>query len=182
MSRILSPADGTALLVVARAAIEARVYRQPGPRVPEVVPFTLRAGAFVTLTTNGSLRGCIGQPEPRAPLGETIVECAAAAALADPRFSPVQPSELAAIHVELSVLKAMVRAGAGEVEIGRHGVLVVQQGRRGLLLPQVAVEWGWDRDAFLEGACLKAGLPPDAWRRGADVFTFEAEIFSEGPR
>jgi AmmeMemoRadiSam system protein A len=179
---LLSPADGTALLAVARAAIEARVCRRPGPHVPGVVPFTLRAGAFVTLTADGGLRGCIGQPEPSAPLGETIVECAAAAALEDPRFSPVQAPELAAIHVELSVLKPMVRAGAGEVEIGRHGVLVVWQGRRGLLLPQVALEWGWDREAFLEGACRKAGLPTDAWRCGADVFTFEAEIFSEGPR
>ncbi|HEY8536145.1 MAG TPA: AmmeMemoRadiSam system protein A [Vicinamibacterales bacterium] len=179
MTRTFSPDDGLALLAIARAAIEARVHRRDDPPVPGRPPFIHRAGAFVTLRRHGALRGCVGQPEPQAPLGAVIVRCAGAAALDDPRFPPVQPEELAAIHVELSVLTPLVRSAAEEVEVGRHGVLVARGWRRGLLLPQVPVEAGWDRETFLEAACRKAGLPPDAWRTGADVFTFEAEIFSE---
>lgn len=182
VTRTLSPDEGLALLAIARAAIDARVQRRADPPVPACPPFIHRAGAFVTLTHDGALRGCVGQPEPRQTLGAVVVHCAAAAALEDPRFTPVQRDELAAIRVELSVLTPVVRTAPGEIEVGRHGVLIVQGWRRGVLLPQVAVEAGWDRDAFLTAACRKAGLPTDAWRAGADVFAFETEIFSESMR
>lgn len=179
VTRTLTPDDGLALLAIARAAIEARLHRLADPSIPACPPFIHRAGAFVTLRHNGALRGCVGQPEPRHTLGAVVVHCAAAAALEDPRFTPVQHDELAAIRVELSVLTPIVRTTPGEIEVGRHGILIVQGWRRGVLLPQVAVEAGWDREAFLEAACRKAGLAPDAWWAGADVFAFETEIFSE---
>ncbi|HEX7085004.1 MAG TPA: AmmeMemoRadiSam system protein A [Vicinamibacterales bacterium] len=179
---MLSPDEGLALLTIARAAVDARVHRRADPPVPACPPFLHRAGAFVTLRHNGALRGCVGQPEPRQPLGAVVVHCAGAAALEDPRFTPVQRDELAAIRVELSVLTPVVRTAPDAIEVGRHGILVVQGWRRGVLLPQVAVEAGWDRETFLEAACRKAGLAPDAWRAGADVFAFETEIFSESVR
>ena len=108
------------------------------------------------------------------------MHCAGAAALEDPRFPPVRPDELARIDVEVSVLTPPARiADPGRIEVGRHGLVVTRGAHRGLLLPQVALEWGWTREEFLAHTCRKAGLPLDAWREGAQVFAFEAEIFGE---
>jgi AmmeMemoRadiSam system protein A len=172
--------DGRALIDLARAALDAAVRRRAAPDPPPTPLFQRRAGAFVTLRKLHELRGCIGQPEPHDPLGSVIVHCAAAAALEDPRFPPVDVAELPSIAVEISVLTPLVKVSDPEaVEVGRHGLVIARGGRRGLLLPQVPTEWHWSREEFLDQTCRKAGLPRDAWRHGADVFSFEAEIFDE---
>ncbi|HEX2721207.1 MAG TPA: AmmeMemoRadiSam system protein A, partial [Candidatus Deferrimicrobium sp.] len=135
--------------------------------------------AFVTLTKNGRLRGCIGFTEAVAPLFKVVQECAVAAATEDPRFPPVSPKELPSLRVEISVLTPLVSIRPEEVEVGRHGLMVAQGRMRGLLLPQVPVEWGWDRETFLDQTCVKAGLPPSAWRHGATLRAFTAEVFGE---
>jgi AmmeMemoRadiSam system protein A len=137
-------------------------------------------GAFVSIHKNGELRGCIGHVAPDASLEETIARCAVAAGTADPRFAPLTASELPGVHIEISVLgPLMLVAAADEIEVGRDGLMVERDGRRGLLLPQVAIEWGWNRETFLAQTCRKAGLPGDAWRHGARLWRFEADVFGE---
>lgn len=143
---------------------------------------TLRAprGAFVTLTKAGELRGCIGFIEPVMPLGQTVIRCAVYAATEDPRFPPVTASELGRLRIEISVLAPTREIGnPGLVKVGIHGLVVERDGRKGVLLPQVPVENGWDRETFLSQGCLKAGLPADAWKRGAKLSVFEAIVFRE---
>lgn len=125
------------------------------------------------------MRGCIGYIEPQKPLYRTVCECALAAALHDPRFDPVSPSELPSIKLEVSVLSPLEDISPEQVEVGRHGLLVSRGFQRGLLLPQVAVEWKWDARKFLEETCTKAGLPTDAWCHGARVQGFAAQVFGE---
>lgn len=140
-------------------------------------------GAFVTLHNHGDLRGCIGHIEPNEPLGRVVTRCAVAACSADPRFPPVTRGELAAIDIEISLLGPLEAInGPADVAVGRHGLVVEQGWQRGLLLPQVATEWKWDAEAFLAQTCHKAGLPRDAWKRGATIWRFEAEVFAEEPR
>ena len=171
------------LLALARAAVTNAVTRRPLPQPAQLDElFTQPLGAFVTLTKNGELRGCIGYPEPHFPLFETIIHSGASAALQDPRFPPVSAGELDALHIEISVLSPLQRAAAEEVEVGTHGLVIERGHNRGLLLPQVPVEWGWDREQFLAQICRKAGLPTDAWRMGATLYTFTAEVFAEEKR
>jgi AmmeMemoRadiSam system protein A len=168
------------LLGIARRAMEG--YIGAGKIPPEEgARGTLSApgAAFVTLTKNGRLRGCIGYTEAVAPLFKVVQECAVAAATEDPRFPPVSSNELPSLRVEISVLTPLVPIRPEEVEVGRHGLMVAQGRMRGLLLPQVPVEWGWDRETFLDQACVKAGLPPSAWRQGATLRAFTAEVFGE---
>jgi AmmeMemoRadiSam system protein A len=140
-----------------------------------------RAGAFVSIHTHGDLRGCIGHIEPNQRLATLIPRCAIAAATADPRFPPIATTELSHLDIELSILGPLEEVGGpGDVEVGRHGLLVELGTRRGLLLPQVATEWKWDRETFLAQTAHKAGLPLDAWKRGAKVWKFEAEVFADG--
>jgi AmmeMemoRadiSam system protein A len=168
-----------ALLALARRALTSAVRRLPPPAAAGHVVFDQPAGAFVTLTSAGDLRGCIGQVEPQR-LGDVVVHCAGAAALEDPRFPPVTEEELPRLQIELSVLGPLtLLLDPARLELGRHGLVAVSGGQRGLLLPQVAPEWGWTADEFLRQTCRKAGLPADAWRQGAQIFTFEAEIFGE---
>lgn len=135
-------------------------------------------GAFTTLYLRGKLRGCVGYPMAILPLYRTAVETARAAAFEDPRFAPITLEEAHELRISLSVLSAMQPIVPDEVEVGRHGLLISHAGHRGLLLPQVAVEHGWDRVTFLEQTCLKAGLPPDAWRE-ARIEAFTAEVFGD---
>jgi AmmeMemoRadiSam system protein A len=131
---------------------------------------------FVTLHKNGSLRGCIGHVHPVMPLFRSVMENAVAASSRDPRFPPVTKEELSDISVEISVLSPLRKLKAtDDIEIGRHGLLIRKGGRQGLLLPQVAVEYGWDREAFLKNLSLKAGLPGDEWKT-SDIYSFTAEI------
>lgn len=145
------------------------------------VPERLRGarGAFTTLTLDGQLRGCVGYVFAVKPLFETVAETAVAAALNDFRFEPVTAKESRQLKVEISVLSPLQEIDADDVVIGKHGLVVTLGGRRGLLLPQVAVEHGWDRKTFLEQTCHKAGLPADAYLEGAKIEAFTAEVFGE---
>lgn len=169
------------LLRIAReaiaAAVQGRLYRSEAAPVEAEQP----AGAFVSVHHCGELRGCIGQIEARQPLAAAVAQCAASAATRDPRFRPLTMHELQEdTEIEISVLTPMQRVGSPEeIEVGRDGLLIEQGPRTGLLLPQVATEWGWDRDTFLAQTCRKAGLPLDAWKHGAEIYKFQAEVFSE---
>jgi AmmeMemoRadiSam system protein A len=138
------------------------------------------AGAFVTLHLRGILRGCIGHVEPSGPLIEVIARCAAGAATSDPRFPPVTASEVHELEIEISILGPLEAVTSlEEIEIGRHGLVVEKGWGRGLLLPQVASERKWTPATFVAETCHKAGLPRDAWKKGATVWRFEAEVFGE---
>ena len=170
------------LVEIARRAV-ARSVSGSGPGdVPAMPDLPEATGAFVTLKKGGALRGCIGTLECRRALPEEVARVAVSAAQEDPRFEPVRASELGDLDVEVSVLGPLEPIDPndpGAIVIGRHG-LVVEQGRhRGLLLPQVATEWGWDRETFLSHTCAKAGLPHDCWRSGARVYRFAAEVFGD---
>jgi AmmeMemoRadiSam system protein A len=177
----LTETDQRLLLRLARTELEATLLISwPGSRLSHVpVSLVQPCGAFVTLRMSGQLRGCVGRVRTFLPLHKTVRDCAVAAALSDPRFPPTKASELSSLLLEISVLSPPVEAKPEEVELGRHGLLVSQGSKRGLLLPQVATEWNWDRTRFLEEACIKAGLSSNAWLRGARIETFTAQVFSE---
>ena len=172
--------DRGALLRLAREAIAAHLHGLPLPAPDPLPVMNLRAGVFVSLHNGSDLRGCIGHIEDDRPLSAAIPSSAVAAATADPRFPPLTPAELVAINIELSVLGPLEAITApDQIEIGLHGLLVERGWRRGLLLPQVAVEWKWDAETFLVRTCHKAGLPEDAWKSGASLWRFSAEVFRE---
>jgi len=177
----LSEADRKSILELARQAVEGAVrQRRLLEEIPKAEIFDERCGVFVTLSVAGKLRGCIGVIEAKAPLGESIVRCAAESALEDPRFSPMQPEELSGLEIEISLLSSLERIQPEQVEIGKHGLLVEQGYRRGLLLPQVAVEHHLDREQFLRETCYKAGLPRDAWEAPETrIYGFSCEIVKE---
>lgn len=170
------------LLRIARNSITS-VVNGKGP--PEVEPKTENlktpCGAFVTITVNDTLRGCIGYVEAIKSLAETVNEVAAKSALEDPRFPPVEPYELDKIEIEISVLSPLTSVKSiDEIKIGEHGLMIKRGWRRGLLLPQVAVEHNLTKEEFLEHTCLKAGLPPDCWKdKETEIFKFTAVIFKE---
>lgn len=178
---VFGAGTGRLLLFVARDSIAARLEDRSAAPLPENPPdILLPRGAFVSLHLAGDLRGCIGSISPRESLVRTVAHCAAAAAFEDPRFPPLTPSELPGVDIEISILTQPVPVtDPGQIEIGRHGLIIGSGPRRGLLLPQVAVEQGWDVATFLRQCCRKAGLPDDAWQRGAEIEAFSAEVFSE---
>lgn len=174
----LSAEAGARLHAFAAATVAAWARREALPVPPPDPALEARAGVFVTLLKDGELRGCIGHLEADAPLGVRTAEMAVAAASDDPRFPPLRAAELPSIAVEVSVLTPAVRATPEEVVPGRHGVLVVRGAARGVLLPQVATEYGWGREELLEAACRKAQLPDRAWCDGVtQVFVFEARVW-----
>uniref|UniRef100_A0A7C4EMA5 AmmeMemoRadiSam system protein A n=1 Tax=Fundidesulfovibrio putealis TaxID=270496 RepID=A0A7C4EMA5_9BACT len=177
----LTQDDKDQLKRIVREAIAAGLDGDMGWLPPERAAPRLRHnfGAFVTLNLDGMLRGCIGHLTADAPLWRTIAEMARAAAFQDPRFEPVDRSEAVRLEVEISVLGPITPCPDPElVEIGRHGLLVARGGKQGLLLPQVPVEWGWNRRTFLEQTCRKAGIAPDAWTKpDTRLFWFEAAVF-----
>ena len=167
------------LLQLAHRSIEAALSGRklnltpPSPHLGEM------RGAFTTLHLDGRLRGCIGYVMPMHHLFQTVAETAQAAAFDDPRFQPVTPEEAPHLNVEISVLSPLRPIRPEEVVTGVHGLIVSKGSRRGLLLPQVPLEWNWDRETFLSQTCLKAGLPPDAWIQDIDLQAFTAEGFGE---
>jgi AmmeMemoRadiSam system protein A len=167
------------LLRVAHEAIVAAVEERA--HSPAQAPAHLSAprGVFTTLYRGDQLRGCVGYIIPIRPLFQAVAETAQAAAMHDTRFTPVERHELAEIHVSLSVLSPTFPIEPHQIEIGRHGLVIRRDGRRGLLLPQVATEHGWDTETFLEQTCCKAGLPANAWKQGAEIEAFTAEIFGD---
>jgi AmmeMemoRadiSam system protein B/AmmeMemoRadiSam system protein A len=177
----LTPDDKSYLLRLARGTIEAH-FGEVGELPPHRSPvLDMPCGAFVTLSKKGKLRGCIGYIEAVKPLRETISEMASSAAFKDWRFPPVRESELSEIEIEISVLSPLRRIEDPTViEVGTHGIVITRGPSRGLLLPQVAVDWNWDRETFLRQTCVKAGLPEDAWTiDGTNIDIFSADIFSE---
>ena len=178
----LSQEQRAILLDMARRAIRNCVRgTQTAGALPDDPVLRAPGAAFVTITRKGQLRGCIGYVEPVRPLAEAVAQCAASAAVADPRFPSVTPAELPHLRIEVSVLSRLQKiADPNEIQVGTHGIFISQLGRHGLLLPQVATEFGWDRDTFLQHTCLKAGLPPDAWKRGAKIQVFTVDHFTDG--
>ena len=177
---MLTPDDQQRLLRLARRAITARLEDRRFAPLEPAGALGEPAAAFVTIRLGDRLRGCIGSIEADEPLAEVVARCAADAAARDPRFPPLPLAALSDVRLEISVLTPFRRvADPAETEVGRHGVMVEQGRHRALLLPQVAAEWGWDRETFLAQTCVKAGLPADAWRTGAAVHTFEAQVFGE---
>jgi len=174
-----SPAERAALLALAHRSIESELVGIRLDLTPPSEHLAEPRGAFTTLHLNGKLRGCIGYVIATDPLYRTVAETARAAAFQDPRFQPVTEEEVASLVIEISVLSPLSPIRAEDVIVGRHGLLVAQGRHRGLLLPQVPLEWGWAREEFLAHTCRKAGLPPDAWRQDAELQAFTAEVFGD---
>ena len=177
----LTASEKKELLALARSAVETYVREnrviEPAASSPK---FATSKGAFVTLKERGRLRGCIGYIEPVAPLDVTIIQTAIYAAVRDSRFEPVTAAELNSLEYEISVLTPLEEVtNPSLIRVGKHGLVIEMNGRKGLLLPQVPVENHWDRETFLEQICLKAGLPEDAWKKGAKLRSFEAIVFHE---
>ena len=180
--RPLTPEEKRRLLQAARQTIEEHVQGGPVPRLkPDLEGLGFRRGAFVTIHRRGQLRGCIGNFVSDQPLVNTVQEMAVAAASHDPRFPPVSPAELAEPDVEISVLSPLRPVkDVSEIQVGTHGIYIVSPRGRGVLLPQVATEYGWDRETFLQHTCLKAGLNPDCWKDpDVEILVFTAEVFGE---
>jgi AmmeMemoRadiSam system protein A len=178
----LSDDEKRELLGIARRSVES-VVRGHGVPITRTTSQVLQqpCGAFVTITELGQLRGCIGYTEVARPLAEVVSEVAAKAALDDPRFPPVSEDELEEIQLDISVLSPLEKVSEVEkIEVGKHGLLLEHGYFRGLLLPQVAVEYNWDRETFLQNTARKAGLPSDAWKdKNTSLYSFTAEVFSE---
>ena len=176
---MIEAADRRRLLSLARQALVARVRRTTLPRPPHDLEI-LAFGVFVTAHHRGDLRGCLGTLDAREPIPAAVIRLAADVAHKDPRFEPIDVHEIEDILIDLSVLTPPEMVGdPSGIVVGRDGLIVEHGSRKGLLLPQVAPEHGWDRDTFLAHTCLKAGLARDAWRNGATIFRFEAEVFGE---
>jgi AmmeMemoRadiSam system protein A len=175
------------LLQIARQAVAAAAGGETPPDVETLaaaanLPLdgTLgqNRGVFVTLTSDGHLRGCIGYIEGFKPLAQAVADNGRSAAVADPRFQPVQPHEVKNLEVEISALTPLIEVNSHkDIQVGKHGVLLEKNGRQAVFLPQVATEQGWDLPTTLTHLALKAGLGPDQWRQGAVFRVFEAEVF-----
>jgi uncharacterized protein len=177
----LTDAQRRMLVALARASATARVLQRELPAAPAEV-FPPASGTFVTIRCGGELRGCLGTLSCTRGLAREVARCAADAAAEDPRFPAIRPDELDVLSFEVSVLGPLEPIDPHDpaaVAIGRHGLVVESGARRGLLLPQVAVEWNWSRDEFLDRTCVKAGLAAGAWRQGATVLRFTADVFGE---
>jgi AmmeMemoRadiSam system protein A len=177
----LTDDEKQALLRIARTSIEAELGGKKPPASKRQGTLDEKRGAFVCLKKRNHLRGCIGFIEAKTPLAKTVEEMSVAAAFRDPRFPPLKKEELKDVQLEISVLTPLRKiADVGEIEVGTHGLYIRKGGCAGLLLPQVATEYGWDRGTFLKETCRKAGLGPDAWRDPeTEIYLFSADVFSE---
>jgi AmmeMemoRadiSam system protein A len=171
------------LLEIARRAIEGyvRTGKTPGVEPREEKALNVRSGCFVTIKQGGQLRGCIGNFQSEHPLFQDVAQMAVASATKDPRFYPIKMEDLNNFTLEISVLSPLTKIeNFEEIEVGKHGIYLEKGYYRGVLLPQVAVEHGWDRETFLRQTCLKAGLPGDSWKaEDAEIYIFSAQIFGE---
>ncbi len=183
MESTIAPKGQKFLLDLARTSIVSYVTNQTLPETETgSKELSSASGCFVTITAGGGLRGCIGNFISDKPLYRLVQEMAVSAAVKDPRFYPMQPADLQSFELEISVLSPLRKiSSVEEIEVGTHGIYLEKNYSRGVLLPQVAVEYGWDRDTFLGQTCLKAGLRPHDWQDGTDIFIFSAQIFREAP-
>lgn len=165
----------------AKKTVEAKARGKKTPPPPTGGVFDIKTGIFVTIKKNKILRGCIGYIKGVFPLGKAVIEMAESAGFSDPRFPPVSESELAKIDFEISVLSPLEKIELHEIEkieVGKHGIYLKNGYSSGLLLPQVAVEYSWNRDEFLNQTCIKAGLPKEAYKsENTEIYIFSAEIF-----
>jgi len=174
-----SPEERTLLLQLAHESILSALEGREIPLDSPTPHLAEPRGAFTSLYLHGELRGCVGFVLPVSSVYRAVIDTARAAAFEDTRFYPVTLEEARQLEIELSILSPPRAVTPEEVEVGRHGLLISMAGNRGLLLPQVPMERDWDRVVFLEQTCRKAGLPSDAWRRGAVIEAFTAEVFGE---
>ena len=180
----LSEQEKVTLLSVARQSIKTYLEKNKPDDFEINLPYLLeKRGAFVTLKRDHELRGCIGTFTTEKSLYETVVDIAIGAATKDPRFQPLDLDELDNVSIDISVLSELnLIDDVSEIEIGKHGIFIMKGPYKGVLLPQVATENMWDRNTFLEHTCVKAGLQPDAWKEGCEIYIFSAEIFGESPK
>jgi AmmeMemoRadiSam system protein A len=171
--------ERTLLLRLAHGSILSALERRQISFDPPTPHLSEPRGCFTSLYLHAQLRGCVGYVLPRAPVYRAVAETACAAAFEDTRFPPVKLEEARDLEIELSILTPPQPISAEAVEIGRHGLLISLAGQRGLLLPQVPVEHHWDRITFLQQTCRKAGLPENAWEKGAKIEAFTAEVFGD---
>jgi len=177
-----SPEERTLLLQLAHESILSALQNREIPLDPPTAHLSELRGAFTSLYLHGQLRGCVGYVLPVSPVYRTVADTARAAAFEDTRFNSITLEEAGDLHIELSILSVPQTIAAEAIEIGRHGLLISLAGFRGLLLPQVPTEHNWDRVTFLQQTCRKAGLPLDAWQKGATIEAFTAEVFGEKAR
>jgi len=181
MSEQLTIAEQNELLGIARAAILEKVETGTITKI-ETDSRALQAenGCFVTVKQNGHLRGCIGNFVSDKPLYKLVQEMAVAAAIQDPRFYPMKKPDLANFQLEISVLSPLKKISSiKDIVVGKHGIYIVKNANRGVLLPQVATEYGWDLETFLDHTCMKAGLPEKAWQKDCEIYIFSAQVFGD---
>ncbi len=186
---MITSQEGNFLIKLARTAIETYLNEKKIMGIPDDTPDSLmeKRGAFVTINESGNLRGCIGYSEPIKPLVSAVIEVAISAATSDPRFYPLKKTDLKKISLEVSVLSKPHLIQVTEpqeylekVEVSKDGLIVEKGFYKGLLLPQVATEWGWDSEELLCNTCMKAGLSPDCWLDpDTQVYNFQAQVFQE---
>ncbi len=181
MSDLLTKKEQKELLKIARCTIVDYVTDRKVPAIAPTSPgLNLHSGCFVTVKQKGDLRGCIGNFVSEQPLFQLVQEMAVSAATRDPRFYPMKAADLADFTLDISVLSPLEKAASvEEIQVGKHGIYIVKGSYRGVLLPQVATEYGWNRDQFLQHTCTKAGLPQDAWQGECEIYIFSAQVFGE---
>ena len=181
MSDLLTKKERKELLKIARETIAGYVSNGKIPVVESTAQgLNLHSGCFVTIKQNGQLRGCIGNFVSEQPLFQLVQEMAVSAATRDPRFYPMKAHDLADFTLDISVLSPLEKiTSVEEIKVGTHGIYIVKGSYHGVLLPQVATEYGWNREQFLQHTCIKAGLPEDAWQGECNIYRFSAQVFSE---
>ena len=181
MAELLTNKEQKELLKIARETIITHVSGNTPPAATSTSPgLSIKSGCFVTIKKQGQLRGCIGNFVSDKPLFLLVQEMAISSATRDPRFYPMKAPDLDDFKLEISVLSPMKKiTSVEEIVVGRHGIYIIKNSNRGVLLPQVATEYGWDRETFLKHTCLKAGLPDNAWQKDCDIYIFSAQVFGE---
>lgn len=181
MAELLTKREQKELLKIARNTIVAYVTTgQIPPAGTTSKGLACENGCFVTIKQHERLRGCIGNFVSDQPLYSLVQEMAVSAATRDPRFYPMKPQDLDDFNLEISVLSPLEKiTSVDQIQVGKHGIYIVKDSYRGVLLPQVATEYGWDRDTFLKHTCIKAGLPENAWQKECDIYIFSALVFGE---
>ena len=181
MTELLTNEERKQLLEIARESIVAHVSGGMAPALENASPgLSVMSGCFVTIKQQGRLRGCIGNFVSDRPLYQLVQEMAITASTRDPRFYPMKVHDLDDFELDISVLSPLQKiASVEEIVVGRHGIYIVKNNSRGVLLPQVATEYGWDRETFLKQTCIKAGLAENAWQKECEIYIFSAQVFGE---